>query len=115
MKYLQKIKEFFSKSIEEDFGQALFNRLLPKDSDLETIVDTLKQDPKIANSPDQASFKEALERYVWFNGDRGPIGNAAVRALNYRNTGDRYGTGFDRIFDMLVDKRESTLNEGRDI
>ena len=103
MKDLQKIKEFFSKSIEEDFGQALFNRLLPKDSDLETIVDTLKQDPKIANSPDQASFKEALERYVWFNGDRGPIGNAAVRALNYRNTGDRYGTGFDRIF-VYMDK-----------
>jgi hypothetical protein len=110
MKDIQKIKEFFSKPLEEDFGQALFNRLKPKDSDLESIVDTLKQDSKIANSPDQASFKEALERYIRFNSDKNSIGQAAVRALNYRNTGDRYGNGFTRIFDMLVDKKN--LNEG---
>jgi hypothetical protein len=105
MKDIQKIKEFFSKSIDEDFGQALFNRLKPKDSDLESIVNTLKQDLKIANAPDQASFKEALERYIRFNGDRDPIGQAAVRALNYRTTGDRYGNGFTRIFDMLINKK----------
>ena len=110
MKDIQKIKEFFSKPLEEDFGQALFNKLKPKDSDLESIVNTLKQDPKISNSPDQASFKEALERYIRFNGDRNPIGQAAVRALNYRNTGDRYGNGFDRIFNMLIDK--NNLYEG---
>jgi hypothetical protein len=112
MKDIQKIKEFFSKPLEEDFGQALFNRLKPEDSDLEVIVNTLKQDPKIANSPNQASFKEALERYIRFSSDKNPIGQAAVRALEYRNTGSRYGSGFDRIFNMLVDKRESTLNEG---
>ena len=112
MKDINTIKEFFSKPLEEDFGQALFNRLKPKDSDLEAIVNTLKQDLKIANAPDQASFKEALERYIRFNGDRDPIGQAAVRALNYRNTGDRYGSGFDRIFDMLVDKKN--LKEGNE-
>jgi len=112
MKDIQKIKEFFSKPIDEDFGQALFNRLKPKDSDLESIVNTLKQDLKIANAPDQASFKEALERYIRFNGDRDPIGQAAVRALNYRNTGDRYGSGFDRIFNMLVDKKN--LSEAKE-
>jgi hypothetical protein len=112
MKDIQKIKKFFSKPLEEDFGQALFNRLKPEDSDLEVIVNTLKQDPKIANSPNQASFKEALERYIRFSSDKNPIGQAAVRALEYRNTGSRYGSGFDRIFNMLVDKRESTLNEG---
>ena len=89
MKDIQKIKEFFSKPLEEDFGQALFNRLKPEDSDLEAIVNTLKQDPKIANSPDQTSFKEALERYIRFSSDKNPIGQAAVRALEYRNTGSR--------------------------
>jgi hypothetical protein len=100
------------KPIKEDFGQALFNRLKPKDSDLEAIVNTLKQDPKIANSPDQASFKEALERYIRFSSDKNSIGQAAVRALEYRNTGSRYGSGFDRIFDMLVDKKN--LKEGNE-
>lgn len=113
MKDIQKIKEFFSKPLEEDFGQALFNKLKPKDEDLKAIVDTLKQDSKIANAPDQASFKEALERYIRFNGDRGPIGQAAVRALGYRNTGDRYGNGFDRIFDMLKNKKELSLDEAK--
>jgi hypothetical protein len=111
MNDIKKIQEFFSKSLEEDFGQALFNRLKPKDSDLEAIVNTLKQDPKIANSPDQASFKEALERYIRFNSDRNSIGQAAVRTLNYLNTGDRYGNGFTRIFDMLVDK--NNLSEAK--
>jgi hypothetical protein len=111
MKDIQKIKEFFSKPLEEDFGQALFNRLKPKDSDLESIVNTLKQDSKISNSPDQASFKEALERYIRFNSDRNSIGQAAVRTLNYLNTGDRYGNGFTRIFDMLVDK--NNLSEAK--
>lgn len=100
------------KPLKEDFGQALFNRLKPEDSDLEAIVNTLKQDPKIANSPDQASFKEALERYIRFSSDKNSIGQAAVRALEYRNTGSRYGSGFDRIFDMLVDKKN--LKEGNE-
>jgi hypothetical protein len=93
------------KTNEVDYGQALFNRLKPKDSELEEIVNILIQDPKIANAPDQASFKENLERYIKFNGDRDPIGQAAVRALNYRTTGDRYGNGFTRIFDMLINKK----------
>jgi hypothetical protein len=92
------------KPLEEDFGQALFNRLNPKDEDLEAIVNILIQDPKIRKSPDQASFKEALENYIRFNSDRNSIGQAAVRALSYRNTGGRYGSGFDKIFNMLVDK-----------
>jgi hypothetical protein len=100
------------KPLKEDFGQALFNRLKPDLEDLEAIVHTLKQDPKIANSPDQASFKEALERYIRFRGDKTPIGQAAVRALEYRNTGSRYGSGFTRIFDMLVDK--NNLKEGNE-
>jgi hypothetical protein len=104
MEDIQKIKEFFSKPLEEDFGQALFNRLNPKDEDLEAIVNILIQDPKIRKSPDQASFKESLENYIRFNCDRNSIGQAAVRALNYRNTGGRYGSGFDKIFNMLVDK-----------
>jgi hypothetical protein len=104
MEDIQKIKEFFSKPLEEDFGQALFNRLNPKDEDLEAIVNILIQDPKIRKSLDQASFKEALENYIRFNSDRNSIGQAAVRALSYRNTGGRYGSGFDKIFNMLVDK-----------
>ena len=48
MKDLQKIKEFFSKPLEEDFGDALFNTLKPKDENLKAIVDILKQDQKIA-------------------------------------------------------------------
>jgi len=111
MEDIQKIKEFFSKPLEEDFGQALFNRLNPKDEDLEAIVNILIQDPKIRKSPDQASFKEALENYIRFNSDRNSIGQAAVRALSYRNTGGRYGSGFDRIFNMLVDK--NNLSEAK--
>ena len=111
MKDIQKIKEFFSKPLEEDFGQALFNRLNPKDEDLEAIVNILIQDPKIRKSPDQASFKDALENYIRFNSDRNSIGQAAVRALSYRNTGGRYGSGFDKIFNMLVDK--NNLSEAK--
>ena len=58
MKDIQKIKEFFSKPLEEDFGQALFNRLKPKDSDLEAIVDTLKQDSKIEYRAKRSSSKD---------------------------------------------------------
>jgi hypothetical protein len=99
------------KPLKEDFGQALFNRLNPKDEDLEAIVNILIQDPKIRKSPDQASFKEALENYIRFNSDRNSIGQAAVRALSYRNTGGRYGSGFDKIFNMLVDK--NNLSEAK--
>jgi hypothetical protein len=38
MKDIQKIKEFFSKPIDEDFGQALFNRLKPKNQTCTSIV-----------------------------------------------------------------------------
>jgi hypothetical protein len=99
------------KPLKEDFGQALFNRLNPKDEDLEAIVNILIQDPKIRKSPDQASFKDALENYIRFNSDRNSIGQAAVRALSYRNTGGRYGSGFDKIFNMLVDK--NNLSEAK--